>query len=372
MKKNETSKQNPLTGTDKLKVYNLVILDESGSMSTIRNAAIGGFNETVGGIRSAQEQYKETQEHFVSLLTFCSCKKHYIYENIPVANVPNLTTKEYQPCCGTPLFDAMGFSLNKLYSQIESDDNSSAVVTIITDGMENASKEFSGQAIKQLVDKLKAEGWNFAYIGTNQDVEEVAMSISIENHLSFTYDDSGMQDAWTNERKSKMRMYDRMNQDFACERQMTSAEVKAHRARRNREVRNYRDMGEFNNRMTPAHIQTLKPNEIFVFGSDPEGLHTGGAAHAAVTNFGAVMGQGVGLQGQSYAIPTMQGGVETIKPYVDEFITFAKEHPDMTFLVTPIGCGIAGFTAAEIAPLFISAIDVPNIYLPLDFWKEII
>ena len=76
------------------------------------------------------------------------------------------------------------------------------------------------------------------------------------------------------------------------------------------------------------------------------------------------MGQGVGLQGQSYGIPTMQGGVETIKPYVDEFIEFAKINKHLTFLVTRIGCGIAGFTDEEIAPLFEQAHSIDNIVLP--------
>ena len=117
-------------------------------------------------------------------------------------------------------------------------------------------------------------------------------------------------------------------------------------------------------RTTPEFITELQPNEIFVFGSNLRGMHGGGAAYIAYRKFGAIMGQGVGLQGQSYAIPTMQGGVETIKPYVDEFIVFAKEHPTLTFLVTRIGCGIAGFTDDEISPLFEKAHDVENIVLP--------
>ena len=103
-------------------------------------------------------------------------------------------------------------------------------------------------------------------------------------------------------------------------------------------------------RTTPEFITSLEPNEIFVFGSN--------------LKFGAIMGQGVGLQGQSYAIPTMQGGVETIRPYVDEFIQFAKQHLELTFLVTRIGCGIAGFTDDEISPLFAEAHGVENIVLP--------
>ena len=122
---------------------------------------------------------------------------------------------------------------------------------------------------------------------------------------------------------------------------------------------------------TPEWITELKPNEIFVFGSNLAGMHGGGAARVAMERFGAIWGQGVGMQGQSYGIPTMQGGVETIQPYVDEFITFAKNHLEYTFLVTPIGCGIAGFTAEEIAPLFKEAIHSDNILLPESFAKII-
>lgn len=118
---------------------------------------------------------------------------------------------------------------------------------------------------------------------------------------------------------------------------------------------------------TPDKITSLQPNEVFVFGSNLAGMHGGGAARVARKFFGAVMGQGGGLQGQSYAIPTMQGGVETIGPYVDEFVAFAAAHPEMKFYVTRIGCGIAGFTAEEIAPLFKDALGKPNIVLPRDF-----
>lgn len=117
-------------------------------------------------------------------------------------------------------------------------------------------------------------------------------------------------------------------------------------------------------RTTPERITSLGANEIFVFGSNLAGMHGGGAAWVAYRKFGAIMGQGVGLQGRSYGIPTMQGGVETIKPYVDEFIEFAKSRQDLTFLVTRIGCGIAGFTDEEISPLFEKAHEVENIVLP--------
>ena len=124
-------------------------------------------------------------------------------------------------------------------------------------------------------------------------------------------------------------------------------------------------------RITPRWIDSLKENEIFVFGSNLAGMHGGGAARIARLHFGAVMGKGVGLQGQSYAIPTMQGGVETIRPYVNDFLDFAKHHPEMQFLVTPIGCGIAGFEAEDIAPLFEKAKQIKNISLPESFWEVI-
>jgi hypothetical protein len=118
---------------------------------------------------------------------------------------------------------------------------------------------------------------------------------------------------------------------------------------------------------TPDQIDSLSPDEVFVFGSNLAGHHAGGAARAALENFGAIYGRGTGIQGQSYAIPTMQGGVETIAPYVDEFITYAKHHPEKLFYVTRIGCGIAGFRDEEIAPLFREALGLENVCLPESF-----
>ena len=129
---------------------------------------------------------------------------------------------------------------------------------------------------------------------------------------------------------------------------------------------------KFGNRIAPDRISSLADNEIFVFGSNLSGHHGGGAAYIAYKKFGAIYGQGVGLQGHSYGIPTMQGGIETIKPYVDDFIEFAKKKPQYKFLVTRIGCGIAGFSEEEIAPLFSEVVNVDNIYLPDTFWKIIL
>ena len=120
-------------------------------------------------------------------------------------------------------------------------------------------------------------------------------------------------------------------------------------------------------RVSPQWITTLADDEVFVFGSNLEGLPGGGAALLAYERFGAIWGQGTGLQGKSYGIPTMHGGVDVIAPYVDDFIAFAREHRELRFLVTEIGCGIAGFTVGEMAPLFKDAMDEENIYLPQRF-----
>lgn len=121
-------------------------------------------------------------------------------------------------------------------------------------------------------------------------------------------------------------------------------------------------------RISPALITQLDENEIFVFGSNLAGMHGGGAAKIAYASFGAVWGEGVGLYGKTYAIPTMHGGLDVIKPYVDDFIEFARTHPEMKFLVTRVGCGIAGFRDEEMAPLFKKAAELENVYLPEVWW----
>lgn len=124
-------------------------------------------------------------------------------------------------------------------------------------------------------------------------------------------------------------------------------------------------------RITPSQISRLEDNEVFVFGSNERGMHMGGAARAAMDHFGAIWGQGEGLQGQSYAIPTMEGLANTEKA-VERFIVFAKEHDELRFYVTPIGCGIAGYAPRDIAPFFKDAVSLDNVFLPLSFWEEIV
>ncbi|MCI6428483.1 MAG: hypothetical protein MR809_06345 [Rikenellaceae bacterium] len=121
--------------------------------------------------------------------------------------------------------------------------------------------------------------------------------------------------------------------------------------------------------MTPDFITELKEGEVFVFGSNKEGMHGGGAARIAYKEFGAIWGEGVGMTGRCYAIPTMDGSLDIIRKHVDDFTEYAAAHPELTFLVTRIGCGIAGWRDSEIAPLFGKASELGNVTLPEKFWK---
>ena len=189
--------------TMKTRIFNLIIIDESGSMQSIKKAAIDSVNETIQTIRSAQKKHEE-QEHFVSLVTFNDDVKT-IYECVPVDEVKELTAETYQPACCTALYDAMGISLNALRKKVAEDDK--VLVTVVTDGYENASKEYSGKAIKALVDELKTKGWVFAYIGANQDVEAVAATISITNTLRFNATSAGVHGMAGIVSRSRERLY---------------------------------------------------------------------------------------------------------------------------------------------------------------------
>lgn len=175
----------------KVKVYNLIILDESGSMSSIHRPAVDGLNETLQTIQTAQETHGELQEHFVTMVFFNSAGIRTIVEDKSIGQVSLLSMRDFKPGGLTPLYDAMGLSLTKLRYRLNDDERNQVLVTIVTDGWENASKEFSGAMIKNLINELKSLGWVFAYIGANQDVDKVAESMSINNGMSFVADDEG-------------------------------------------------------------------------------------------------------------------------------------------------------------------------------------
>lgn len=222
-------KENEKAGnTAKTQIYNVIILDRSGSMSSIRQAAIDGFNETLASIKKAQERFADTQNQYVSLVTFCSCETKSVFDKVPVAEARALRLEDYEPCCCTPLYDAMGFTLTSMQKYLRDIENYVVVVTIITDGYENASKEYNGSSIKALVEKLKSDGWTFTYMGANQDSIEVAISMSIRNSRNFDYSARGTKVCMKKDATTRMNLYQRIA-DFdsdGCASSMTSIERK--------------------------------------------------------------------------------------------------------------------------------------------------
>ena len=354
------SKENKMNN-NKARIYNLIIVDESGSMSHLRKATLSGINETISTIRSAQEEFLTTQEHTLTLVTFDSGSNRpdvrTMIDNLPITEVNDFN--DYMPNGCTPLYDAMGQSLTRLHDRIKDDKDATAVVTVLTDGLENASREWDAAGLRRLIEQLKSEGWSFAYMGSAHNVKEVTDLLSIENVVEFSHDNLGAGSTWVRERSSRRAYYEKMNRMYEEEREMSREEILE---RKRQYAKEY-----YGPRVSSDRIDHLEENEIFVFGSNASGYHGGGAAAYAMHKFGAVWGQGEGLQGQSYAIPTMEGIAE-MSEAIKRFTSFAAEHSELRFLVTRIGCGIAGYSVSQVAPLFKECIPLENVALPSDFW----
>jgi uncharacterized protein YegL len=185
------------------RVFNLIIVDESGSMSVIRKQAFAGMNETLQTVRQMQKKYPGTKQ-YVTLVTFDSDHTKWHYDNTPAADTRNLDWKAYNPCAATPLYDAMGKAISKVNAQIEEGDN--VLVTVITDGEENSSEEWTLKMIRTMIEKLKKQNWTFTLIGTdNLDVETMAKSFAIDEHLEFQQDEAGTKAMFACERRSRER-----------------------------------------------------------------------------------------------------------------------------------------------------------------------
>lgn len=195
----------------KKRVHNLIILDESGSMSSIYRPALTGVNETLQTIRGAQDEHPD-QEHYVTLVAFDSGHYNQIYAHVPAAKTTDITEEQYRPGGCTPLYDAMGRGLTELRPNVAKDDV--ALVTVITDGYENASREYNGKAIKAFVESLKGQGWVFTYIGANQDVETVAASMSIDNHLAFDADDESTGEMFAKECRYRKKFFGKLSRNM--------------------------------------------------------------------------------------------------------------------------------------------------------------
>ena len=190
---------------NKTKIYNLVILDKSGSMESIRTEAINGYNETLGSIKSTQLKFLETQEHYVSLAAFCDCGIEMIYDMTPIKDAEKLTRDQYDPCCCTPLFDAIGKTVKTLKKKIADVEDSAVLVTIITDGYENSSKEWDAKGVSKLIEECKEDGWMFSFIGAGEDVVKTATTISITNTMVWENTSEGTKKMFDDENDARVR-----------------------------------------------------------------------------------------------------------------------------------------------------------------------
>lgn len=186
----------------KHQVHNLIILDESGSMMSIKETIISGFNEIVQTIKGIEQQFPE-QEHFISLISFNGLGQKVIHFMDPASKLEQINDSLYRPDASTPLYDAMGSGINKLKLALEGNTSHNVLVTVLTDGEENASKEFTGTAIKTLIETLKKQRWTFTYIGADHDVERMAASLSITNTMTFTKSQADMKRMFDHEKVSR-------------------------------------------------------------------------------------------------------------------------------------------------------------------------
>lgn len=346
-------------------VYNLIILDESGSMSGVTGQTITGCNETLNGIRTTAIEEIE-QNQFVSIYCFDTTNSRYLFKNMPIEEVNNLTSKDYRPNACTPLYDAIGYTVNQL-KEIATDSNAIGKVTIITDGYENASKSWNHSSIVELIESLKKKGWLFTFMGANIDVEKTSRSLGINSYMEFLQTEDSMKEMFECERRSqraylKKISYLRRSKLFseACE------NFREHLLSLMND--NYYTECE---RVAPDFVRNLEPNEIFVFGSNINGQHCGGAAGHALSRFGAIMGKAEGIQGQSYAIPSVGNSLADLRKCIERFTEYAVQHPEKNFLLSAIGCGNAGYSPGQIAPLFKQAYEFGNVYVPATFFPYI-
>lgn len=345
-----------------MKIYHLIVLDESGSMCVVTKETIDGCNKTLAGIRKMQADDPES-EQLVSIYAFDTSNSRYIVEGQPVDKVADITKRDYRPGGATPLYDALGLTLTHL-QEVLSREEAMAYVTVITDGEENASRSYTLGQVSSLIEQLKKREVIFSFIGANIDAQSYALQLNITNVMQFTQDSAGTQEMWRREMESKRRSQNRRRffEKYDQERRREFAEQE--------NAGGYYDDKVDPRRFTPRHVTRLAPNEVFVFGSNIHGDHNGGAAEYALRHFGAVMGCAEGPQGQCYAIPTVGLSGHEIYLAVRRFIDYAASRRDLVFLVTAVGCGSAGMPVQEMAMMFEGARRLPNVKLPEEFFKN--
>ncbi len=181
--------------TTKPLVHHLIILDESGSMSSVREETITAFNDLMAKNDSLAAEFPD-QEHRLTFVTFNSSGIRTVCFDIPLTEPIRISSKNYSPMDGTPLWDAMGSSVLKLKHHIYGHPDHKVLVTVITDGMENASREFSGKEIKMMIEGLREKNWVFAYLGADHDVESVADGMGIHSGNRLNWEKNRPQNSW--------------------------------------------------------------------------------------------------------------------------------------------------------------------------------
>ena len=216
------------------KIYNLVILDRSGSMMPLREAAVNGYNATLDVIRAAQQQHGLEQQNLITLVLFNHLVTN-IFDCDTIKDIPNLLMQDYQPEGATAMLDAIGISLTSLQSQLDSLENATAVVTIISDGEENYSQKYTFHGVAKLIDSMKEQGVMFVFMGTNQNVQMVASALHIDEYKFFEYSTEGMKNAWQSGMGASADYYDRMSQYNKDTRGMSKKDRNEYYRNRNRE-----------------------------------------------------------------------------------------------------------------------------------------
>lgn len=346
-------------------IHHLIILDESGSMNCVRPQTVAGCNKTLDSIRETAKKDLGIKQ-YASIYCFDSVKSRYILHDVLASEVKDLTQENYRPYGRTPLYDAIGYTVTQLSREIGQQD-SVGVVTIITDGYENDSRNWTLQNVAQLIKDLKEQGWTFTFIGANIDVKKMASILGVDSCLQFTQSDDGMSKMFDTNSRSQQAYYEKLKRVMASEQyaKMNMDERKKILSAMNQK---YFVDGA---RIAPATITHLNEDEIYVFGSNVRGNHDFGAALIAKNLYGAIDGQAEGRQGSSYAIPINGNSLEGIRLAISRFTDYAALHPEKKFMITINGCENAGFKMQDIALMFRYAYILGNVYIPKSFFSFI-
>lgn len=346
----------------KANVYNLIIADESGSMHHLRQATLSGIHETIDTIRNAQHEFSASQNHLLTLVTFSSgvCRPNVrtMLNRMPIDKVEDFT--KYEPNGCTPLYDAMGMSLQELDYAVKNDPTASVVVTVMTDGLENSSHEWTAITLRRFIEQLKEKGWVFAYMGSAHDVKEVTDLLAIDNVMEFSHDSNATQNTWTRENAARRSYYQKL--DSVCCKSMSPNEFIACK----QDIAN----DYFSSRVTPQDLamHEISPNEVVVYGTDSQGRPTGRSVEQILYHFGVVGGQTEGLHENSYALP-VGGSLDELEEAVTRLTMFARQLRDKKFFVTNIEEGTE-FSVAQITPIFKGCMALENVFLPKEYWEE--